>query len=193
MDEFPILYPHIDLNVCEKAESLLHTLTEENASLNEDMRKAKGGAHIKALIRVIDYVGNSANNTMLTNRLGSKEIPIQYDGVTFATIQSAILKKDILPYFDMIIVDEAHRVGSVSYRNVISSLEPEFLCGVTATPWRGDNFNIRSILGDPVSNVGIAEGLRLGYLSEVDYRMLADNLNWNLVQDLSQFNYRCTL
>ena len=127
--------------------------------------------------------------TVLTNRLGSKEIPIQYDGVTFATIQSAILKKDILPYFDMIIVDEAHRVGSVSYRNVISSLEPEFLCGVTATPWRGDNFNIRSILGDPVSNVGIAEGLRLGYLSEVDYRMLADNLNWNLVQDLSQFNY----
>ena len=71
LDEFPILYPHIDLNVCEKAASLLHTLTEENASLNEDMRKAKGGAHIKALIRVIDYVGNSANNTMLTNRLGN--------------------------------------------------------------------------------------------------------------------------
>jgi len=127
--------------------------------------------------------------TVLTNRLGNGEKPFQYNGITFSTIQTASLLKNKLPYFDLVVVDEAHRIGSESYLNTIDALGPQMICGVTATPWRGDNFNIRTVIGDPVSNVGIAEGLRLGYLAEVDYRMLADDLNWNMVQDLSQFDY----
>ena len=31
-------------------------MTEDNERLNEDMRRAKGGAHVKALVRAIDHV-----------------------------------------------------------------------------------------------------------------------------------------
>jgi superfamily II DNA or RNA helicase len=36
---------------------------------------------------------------------------------------------------------------------------------------------------------GIADGLKRGFLSEVDYRLCADNIDWNLVQDLSPNKY----
>jgi len=63
------------------------------------------------------------------------------------------------------------------------------LAGATATPWRGDGFDIDSTLGPPVVQYGIADGLKRGFLSEVDYRLCADNVDWNLVQDLSQHKY----
>lgn len=63
------------------------------------------------------------------------------------------------------------------------------LGGVTATPWRGDGFDLNELLGPPLVRIGIAEGLREGFLSEVDYRLLADNLNWEVVQGLSKHKY----
>ena len=41
--------------------------------------------------------------------------------------------------FDYIIVDEAHRVGSETYRKVLGHLKPGLL-GLTATPERSDGF-----------------------------------------------------
>src|SRR6185295_6700870 len=59
----------------------------------------------------------------------------------------------------------------------------------TATPWRGDGFDIDRSLGPPVVEYGIADGLKRGFLSEVDYRLCADNIDWTLVQDLSRHKY----
>jgi superfamily II DNA or RNA helicase len=66
------------------------------------------------------------------------------------------------------------------------------LGGVTATPWRGDAFDIDEILGQPLVKIGIGEGLQQGFLSEVDYRLLADNLDWNFVQEASTHKYSIT-
>jgi superfamily II DNA or RNA helicase len=63
------------------------------------------------------------------------------------------------------------------------------LGGVTATPWRGDAYDIDQVLGPPLFQMGIGEGLGKGFLSEVDYRILADNLNWEFVQEASKFKY----
>ena len=57
-EQVPLLYPHADLGVCAQAAELLHALTEDNERLNEDMRRAKGGAHVKALVRAIDHVSS---------------------------------------------------------------------------------------------------------------------------------------
>jgi hypothetical protein len=35
----------------------------------------------------------------------------------------------------------------------------------------------------------IAEGLQQGFLSEVDYRLLADNIDWHYVQEASRYKY----
>src|SRR5438094_6434812 len=43
-------------------------------------------------------------------------------------------------------------------------------------------FRSDQILGPAVVRIGIAEGLQGGFLTEVDYRLLADNLDWEFVQ-----------
>ena len=124
-----------------------------------------------------------------THQFSEGERPVYWDGITFATIQSVVSQLDELPSFGLILVDEAHHVGAEMFRRAIDVLNPPMLGGVTATPWRGDAFDIDEILGQPLVKIGIAEGLQQGFLSEVDYRILADNLDWNFVQEASTHRY----
>ena len=124
-----------------------------------------------------------------THRLMGGEQPSYWDGITFATVQSVLSKLDELPHFDLVLVDEAHHIGSESFRQVISGLNAPMVGGVTATPWRGDGFDIDSILGQPVEQIGIADGLKNGFLCEADYRLLADNVDWEFVRDRSAHSY----
>lgn len=124
-----------------------------------------------------------------THQLSDGEVPTFWEGISFATIQSAHASMDILPQFDLVVVDEAHHIGAATFREVISVLNPRFLLGATATPWRGDGYDIDQLLGPPVVRLGIAEGLSKGFLAEVDYRLLADNLDWEFIQGLSRHGY----
>ena len=124
-----------------------------------------------------------------THQLAGGERPAYWDGITFATIQSVISQLDDLPTFGLIFVDEAHHAGADMYRHAIETLKPSMLGGVTATPWRGDLFDIDELLGKPLVRIGVAEGLQRGFLSEVDYRLLADNLDWTFVQEISAHKY----
>ena len=124
-----------------------------------------------------------------THLLAPEESPSFWEGVTFATVQSVHSRLQDLPEFDAIFIDEAHHIGSRTYREVLEVLSPQKLAGVTATPWRGDSFDIDELLGQPLVKVGISDGLRLGYLSDVDYRLLADNIDWNMVQQKSTYGY----
>lgn len=115
----------------------------------------------------------------------------QYEFV-FACVDSVdnYLKKDrILPTFDVILVDECHHAGSSTYQNVLSELGAgspggPFLVGLTATPWRPDEKQLEQIFGDPVISIDMVEGLRKGFLSNVDYRMYTDNINWDALRNL---------
>lgn len=124
-----------------------------------------------------------------THQLADSEWPAHWDGVTFATVQSVASRTDALPHFGLVLVDEAHHVGADTFRRVIASLDPPMLGGVTATPWRGDGYDIDEILGPALVKIGIEDGLRNGWLSEVDYRLLADNLDWEQVQEASRHHY----
>ena len=60
-----------------------------------------------------------------THRLIGGEEPSFWDGVTFATIQSAVSKLDTLPTFDLVLIDEAHlipRSSNTMYRRFLSDL-----------------------------------------------------------------------
>ena len=124
-----------------------------------------------------------------THRLVGGEEPSYWDGVTFATVQSVASRIDELPEFGALLIDEAHHVGSETFRRVTSHLSCAMVGGVTATPWRGDRYDIDGLLGPPVIRMGIAEGLRRGFLCETDYRMLADNIDWELVRSRSRHRY----
>lgn len=124
-----------------------------------------------------------------THLLSGEETPSFWDGITFATVQSVIGRTDTLPRFGLVLVDEAHHIGSPTFRRALDLLEPPLLGGVTATPWRGDSFDIDELLGQPLIRIGISDGLRNKYLCDVDYRLLADNVDWKFVQSVSLHNY----
>lgn len=118
---------------------------------------------------------------------------------TFACVDSVveyIYRNNELPVkFDMVIVDECHHAGSVTYKKVLEEAmagkdNGAFLLGMTATPWRSDDENIEDIFGEKVVNLSIIDGLRNGYLANIDYRMFCDNINWQALSDLHDLTPR---
>lgn len=124
-----------------------------------------------------------------TEHLAAGEEPKLWDGIIFATVQTAASSLEVIPPVGLLVIDEAHHIGAATFQQVIEGIRPRMLAGATATPWRGDGFDIDSTLGPPVVQYGIADGLKRGFLSEVDYRLCADNIDWDLVQDLSRHKY----
>lgn len=124
-----------------------------------------------------------------THILTGEEEPSFWDGITFATVQSVFSRRDDLPSFGLVLVDEAHHIGAPTFRGAIEAIAPPMLGGVTATPWRGDDVDIDQILGQPLVRIGIAEGLAKHFLCEVDYRLMADNIDWSIVQTRSRNHY----
>jgi superfamily II DNA or RNA helicase len=95
-----------------------------------------------------------------------------------------------LEAFDLVVVDECHHLGTVMYETVLDSLgvgRPggPFLLGLTATPWRpgGAGLDHRFPEG-PTISVDLVEGLRQGFLANVDYRMYTDNVDWDALREL---------
>lgn len=124
-----------------------------------------------------------------THRLVEGERPSYWDGITFATVQSVEARLDELPDFDLVMIDEAHHVGSQTFQRVINHFSDALIGGFTATPWRGDGFDIEHVLGPPVVQIGIDEGLKKGFLCEADYRLYADNIDWKFVREQSRNRY----
>ena len=116
--------------------------------------------------------------------------PDALPGVTFAVLPTAAayVRAGYKP--DMIVVDEAHHAGPDGYYEEIFTHCPDALrLGVTATPWRGDSFNIELFFGLPVVSMSISEGMQLGYLAQVEYRLFSDNIDWEFVQSASRHSY----
>jgi superfamily II DNA or RNA helicase len=148
-------------------------------------------AHAKELVEQLEramwrHLPKSCPTQLLT---GDSRPPL-LNGLTCATIQSALLyaREGYRP--DFVVVDEAHHVGADSQFTDLLALCPNArVLGVTATPWRGDGFNVESVFGTASYKLGIEEGMRLGYLCDVDYQVFADNVNWGFVQQLSRRGY----
>ncbi len=124
-----------------------------------------------------------------THQLSEGDVPSYWEGVTFATVQSACSRIEALPRFGLVVVDEAHHIGADTFRSTIAALSPKMLAGVTATPWRGDAYDLDRLLGPPLVRIGIAEGLQKGFLADVNYRLLGDNLDWEFIQRVSKYGY----
>lgn len=110
-----------------------------------------------------------------------------YDFV-FACVDTVngALQKNISYDFDAIIIDECHHAGSDTYRNILDYYDAgksgPFLLGLTATPWRPDEKDIKSIFGDPRISIDMVYGMKHGFLANVDYRMYTDNIDWEALK-----------
>lgn len=116
------------------------------------------------------------------------EAPIPIEGINFGLYQTlhGYLGGIDPDAFDLVIVDEAHHALANAFTSCISHLKPKFLIGMTATPWRGDGAIIESIFGEPIDKVSLLDGMKAGYLSTVDYRLICDNIDWDEVPRLAK-------
>ena len=116
--------------------------------------------------------------------------PRNTEGISFGLYQSLY---GYLPgidpdQFDVVIVDEAHHALAHGFRTCLEHLKPRFLVGMTATPWRGDGQSLTTIFGESIAKVSLVDGMAMGYLSKVDYRILCDNVDWANMQKVSEQN-----
>jgi superfamily II DNA or RNA helicase len=100
------------------------------------------------------------------------------------TVFEHIQRYGELPRFDIVLIDECHHVGGVMYDRILEETRAgreagPFLLGLTATPWRADQIEIEEYFGPPLLTVDLVTGMRNGFLSNVDYRMYTDNINWH--------------
>lgn len=114
--------------------------------------------------------------------------PLVYEGANFGLYQSLSgYLSGIEPgSFDVVVVDEAHHALAHGFRACVDHLAPRFLIGMTATPWRGDGQSIDNLFGEPIARVSLVDGMAMGFLAKVDYRLYCDNIDWDAVPTLSR-------
>jgi superfamily II DNA or RNA helicase len=146
-------------------------------------------AHMKDLVRQLERATwRHLPKTTLTGILTGDERPPTFEGVVCATIDSALkaVRDGWRPTF--VVVDEAHHVAEVGmFQRLLEELGDVPRVGLTATPWRGDKYDVADVFGQPVFKMGIAEGMSAGYLAQVDYRLFLDEIDWDAVRETSEY------
>jgi len=116
------------------------------------------------------------------------DAPVPIEGINFGLYQTlhGYLGGIDPDAFDLVIVDEAHHALANAFVTCMEHLKPKFLIGMTATPWRGDGALIDSVFGEPIDKVSLVDGMKMGYLARVDYRLICDNINWDEIPKIAK-------
>jgi superfamily II DNA or RNA helicase len=94
-----------------------------------------------------------------------------------------------LPSFEIVLIDECHHVGGQMYDTILEGTQAgtsygPFLIGLTATPWRPNEVDLRDYFGEPLVTIDMVTALKKGFLANIDYRMYTDNIDWDAIKDL---------
>ena len=116
--------------------------------------------------------------------------------VVVASVQTLARRRrrQILPAFDTVIIDEAHRSAARIYDEIIRHVcRPEtLLLGVTATPERSDGIGLDRVYDEIVYEIGLLDLIDQGYLVplrgrkitlEVDFSILRSRRNQDGIND----------
>ena len=105
--------------------------------------------------------------------------------VHLATIQLLALHLNRIDpeSYDYVIVDEFHHAAARTYRQLLDTLQPRFLLGLTATPFRGDRQDIAGLCGGNfVVNYELRSGIELGILTPYHYYGCFDNIDYSQIR-----------
>lgn len=103
----------------------------------------------------------------------------------------------MMPKFDTVIIDEAHRSAARTYRAIIEQVchDETLLLGVTATPSRADGIGLDKVYQEIVYQVGLLDLIEQGYLAplrgqritiEADFSKLHTKTNTDGINDYRQ-------
>lgn len=117
--------------------------------------------------------------------------------ILFSTMQM-MAKKETLEHFQrdefqIIVIDEAHRVGASSYQNILDYFEPELWLGMTASPERTDGYDVYKAFDHNIAcEIRLQQALEEDILCPFHYFGITDlQINGQTVNDetgLKDFN-----
>ncbi|MFE2326642.1 DEAD/DEAH box helicase family protein [Streptomyces sp. NPDC059385] len=148
-------------------------------------------AHMRDLVEQLEKaLWRHIPKSVPTRLLTGENKPRNLDGVVVATVESALAAVRAGYRPDLIMIDETHHVAETGrFAELLDLCATAGKFGVTATPWRGDKFDITARFGYPSFTMGIAEGMAAGFLSAVDYKLYADGVDWDAVKEISRHGY----
>lgn len=89
---------------------------------------------------------------------------------TFAMVQTLSRESHLekMPTLDLLVIDEAHHASSPSYRMIIDHVlaknSKAAICGLTATPNRGDGKGLREVFSNVADQITLGEMIASGHL-----------------------------
>ena len=112
-------------------------------------------------------------------KMGIYDRSIGEENYIFAMVQTMSKKEHLekfpKDYFDYIIIDEVHHGGAKSYQSLINYFTPKFMLGMTATPERGDNFDIYELFHHNIAyEIRLHDALREELLCPFHYFGISD-------------------
>ena len=114
--------------------------------------------------------------------------------IIFSTMQT-MAKEDILNQFahdafDLIVIDEAHRVGAHSYLKIMDYFKPKFYLGMSASPDRTDGFDVYQQFDHNIAaEIRLQQALEEDLLCPFHYFGIKDIFVSGESLDLNEFNY----
>ncbi|NCI48483.1 DEAD/DEAH box helicase family protein [Sediminibacterium roseum] len=129
--------------------------------------------------------------SVATHILHEGEKPSFDQGVLLSTFQSfeGYFEKRPQLTFDVVIVDEAHHAAADTFIDVIQKIDPKYLLGLTATPFRKDQRSIKKIFGEPLVKYDVIKALKKGYLANIEYKIKNDNIDTSWISNESKNGY----
>ena len=88
-----------------------------------------------------------------------------------------IFKQVPRSFFDLIIVDECHRSGFGTWREILDYFQDAIHLGLTATPKRTDNIDTYAYFGEPAYSYSLGQGIEDGFLATYKVHRVNTNLN----------------
>lgn len=106
----------------------------------------------------------------------------------FASLQTMERYRELFSpdEFAYVVVDESHHAHADTFRSVIEYFQPQFLLGVTATPDRLDELDIREIFGKEIFSLPLEDAMARGLVTPVDYRLLTDEIQLSEVLETDE-------
>jgi superfamily II DNA or RNA helicase len=166
------------------AASFLRWIFETNECINVLIL-----ANSKSLIEQFDRgIWSNLPKWVATHLVYDSEKPTFLEGITLSTFQSfpEFHKLTQKFHYDIVIVDEAHHAPANTYISIIKQLEPKFLLGLTATPFRKDERDVTNLFGQPLVYYSVYEALRRGFLAKVEYHLQNDNIDQDWITQNSK-------
>jgi type I restriction enzyme, R subunit len=100
-----------------------------------------------------------------------------YQGMYAERDAEHLFKKVPPDFFDLIIIDECHRSGFGTWREILDYFGEAIHLGLTATPKRTDNVDTYAYFGESVYSYSLGQGIGDGFLATYKVQKVRTNLD----------------